>query len=232
MATTTRARAGSMTHGSFSGVGGSSATASHGLGISHLGPASSSSSSTVVASSQQPSLHLQCKESVFGQGQAHNDGRRSIVALQQHSQHRRSTTTAMRPLLVGGRQSSAGLGQLREDGEEGEGAVDESRLDAEEVLRALSVSEARRVEARLRSVPSPVVCLGTMLRSFVVRAMWANAPFVCLPQLSCSQQTTGAPDDGRRALPRPPLFIRGARYALRRLGTALDRPRTHARARW
>jgi hypothetical protein len=152
MATTTRARAGSTTHGSVGGGGGSS-SASHGLGISNLGSSSSTSSLLSHPLQAQPQ-QLQRKESVFGQGQAHNDGRRSIVALQQHGQHRRSTAAAMRPLL-GGRHSSAGLGQLREDayGEDGEGAVDESRLDAEEVMRALSVGEARRVEARLRSVP-------------------------------------------------------------------------------
>ena len=143
--TTTRARADSTTGGS-----------SHGLGISNLGPAASASSSSFVSQQQQ----LSRKESVFGQGQAHNDGRKSIVAIQQlgqqQQQHRRSTVA--RPVLGGGgRRISAALGQLREDGhgEDGDGAaVDESRLDAEEVLRALGVGEARRVEARLRSVPS------------------------------------------------------------------------------
>lgn len=42
------------------------------------------------------------------------------------------------------------MGRLDEDGE----AVDESRLDAEEVMKGLSVSEVKRVEARLRCVPS------------------------------------------------------------------------------
>lgn len=104
---------------------------SHGLGIS------------VPSVSPQTQAH---RDSYFGQGQAHNDGRGSIVAL------RRQTTF--------GRPAGTVLGQLKED--DAGADVDESRLDAEEVLRGLSVGEVRRVEARLRcarsSARSPSRC--------------------------------------------------------------------------